>query len=144
MSQRFHLVNFLRKTNRRLKKLFVFFFGPAPSRAQNPYIQEQTIKYQEAKVELMETGLFKEIWMFQGWTPVQGEGILTNGQWFYFRARGDSASLDIAETPWEEPYITTFEEEVTPGEQYAAGYLPADKSKKLIVRWVQSYLDSTV
>lgn len=144
MTRPFHLANFIHKAKRRLAKILLSVFGPGTAKKPNPYIQEQTIKYQEAKAELIETGLFKEIWSLQGWTPVQGEGLLSNGNWFYFHARGENASLDIAVTPWEEPYLARFEEVVTPGERFTAGYLPAERTKELIIRWVQSYLDSTV
>ena len=92
----------------------------------------------------METALFKEIWSLEGWTPIQGEGILANGQWFYFREEEDSASLYIADTPEEQPDDATIEKVITPGENYAAGYLPAERTKEIMLNWVGGYLNSKI
>jgi hypothetical protein len=106
----------------------------------NPWFQEQYVKLELAKEELLNTGLFKEIWRLDGWGPVQCEGRLSNGNWFYFRSRGDTASLEIGKEPWIEPYLARFEEVVTPQDKYAASYLEADIVKNLILRWLRSYL----
>lgn len=107
----------------------------------NPGFQEESKKLQMAKEELLATGFFKEIVQMDGWCPVQCEGRLSNGDWFYFRSRHDTASLEIACEPWTEPYLATFEEVVTPGEKHAAGYLEAELAKELILRWVRRYLE---
>lgn len=106
-----------------------------------PWYEEQTAKFVLAKADLLKTGLFKEISQLDGWCPVQCEGSLKNGDWFYFRSREDTASLEIAREPWTQPYLATFEEVVTPGEKYAAGYLEAERAKELILRWVSKYLE---
>lgn len=107
----------------------------------NPRFREESTKLQLAKEELLATGLFKEIVQLDGWCPVQCEGTLSNGNWFYFRSRWDTASLEIAAVPWTQPYLATFEELVTPGDKYAAGYLEAERAKELILRWVREYLE---
>ena len=109
----------------------------------NPWFQEESTKLQLAKEDLHATGLFKEIWEMNGWCPVQCEGLLSNGDWFYFRSRNDMASLEIAREPWTEPYLATFED-VTPRQKHAAGYIEADRTKELILRWVMCYLDLSI
>jgi hypothetical protein len=78
----------------------------------NPWFEEQAIELEKAKRELLETGLFKDVSDMSGWAPVQVQGTLQNGHWFYFRSKYDSACLSVAEEPWTEPYIAEFEEQV--------------------------------
>ncbi len=142
MNYRLKLTNYFRKIKRLLKKSIDIFAYSRRELKPNPYLQEQDIRYQEAKDELLKSGLFKKIWSLQGWAPIQGEGILANGQLFYFRADEDYASLSIADTFEEMPDEATREEVVTPGENYAASYLPAERTKEIILKWVGEYLDS--
>lgn len=80
---------------------------------------------------------------FGGNCPVQAEGTV-NGIPFYFRARGEWWTFGIGDDPVG---ITMGEAEgfyrechYSPGDTYAAGWMPQDEAKAAIRRCILEYL----
>ena len=74
--------------------------------------------------------------------PVQAEGILPAGEYYYFRARYNTVSLDIAKTSslWAKGkllWTISGDYGKTP---YAAGWMPEEKAIKLANRMIGKYL----
>lgn len=106
------------------------------------WFEDQRAALHQVKSELIDTGFFNEIEYLEGWCPVQAEGRLNNGNWFYFRSRHETATLEIAAEPWKEPYLQKFEEVVSESPS-GAGYLEASRVKALLLRWIPQALEGT-
>ena len=77
-----------------------------------------------------------------GLCPVQAEGILKDGNWYYFRARGTNISLIVhlsEEDYANEPYI--FYRELKYGKTFEAGYIDKDDAIRLATVWLNEYFE---
>ena len=77
-----------------------------------------------------------------GLCPVQADGTLKDGNWYYFRARGTNVSLEIypsEEAFGNEPYI--FYRELEYGHTYEAGYLLRKDAIRLATVWLNEYFE---
>jgi len=80
-----------------------------------------------------------------GMCPVQAEGILKDGEWYYFRARGSRIAFVICES--EEDYTGMldhppflFEREMYYGmHDYQAGWITHEDAVRLITVWLNEY-----
>jgi hypothetical protein len=98
------------------------------------------------------------VWKFQnpykiqmpsGNCPVQSEGLLPTGEWYYFRARGSRWSLQIAKTEedwWsdERGEKLLFNHQVPDYCQWPeAGYLSKRKCIKLATSAIEKFYETT-
>lgn len=62
--------------------------------------------------------------------PVQAEGQLKTGEWYYFRARGSHWQLRIAKgsANFFDNSIWVYEEEYADGEEFAAGWMSKNEA----------------
>ncbi len=92
-------------------------------------------------LDLAATGLFRTFTGPAGGYPVQLEGTLTTGEFVYFRARGQKASLTVSHTDdlMADP-IVRYEEVVTPDDPQGASTLPVERCVALIKAWLGQYL----
>lgn len=74
-----------------------------------------------------------------GGCPVQAGGKLINGEFAYFRARGDTATLTISKSPGHEPHHT-FSQPVWIDHELGAGVMPISQAVSLIEGWLTEYL----
>lgn len=77
-----------------------------------------------------------------GMCPVQADGILKDGKWYYFRARGTTASLIIhlsEEDFGNEPYV--FYRELKYGKTFEAGYMAKEDAIRLATVWLNEYFE---
>jgi hypothetical protein len=79
-----------------------------------------------------------------GLCPVQADGILKDGKYYYFRARGTSISLIIAETEEEyfDNYQTVFERSMEYGSTWEAGYLLREDAIRICTVWLNEYFEN--
>jgi hypothetical protein len=73
--------------------------------------------------------------------PVQAEGLLPTGEWYYFRARGCHWSLEISndEEAWaRDEFLFSICEEW--GEDFDAGWMPYETAVELATRAINEYM----
>jgi hypothetical protein len=79
-----------------------------------------------------------------GLCPVQADGILKDGKYYYFRARGTDVRIIIAET--EEEYFENekvlFERSLKYGHMWDAGYLLREDAIRICTLWINEYFDN--
>jgi len=97
--------------------------------------QEQ--KLPPANAELAKAGLFQKFWGPAGACPVQLKGILPNGEFVYFRARGNKVELQIFSVQGiqQAHYLKQLET----GHELGTGMLPEDICVSYIRRWLADY-----
>ena len=82
-----------------------------------------------------------------GLCPVQADGFTKDGNWYYFRSRGTTASMVICES--EEAYMQwpdvefAFNRELTYGYCYEAGYMTRADAIRLATVWLNEYYEIT-
>ena len=94
-------------------------------------------KLPPANPELEKTGLFKKFWGPAGACPVQLKGILPNGEFVYFRARGNKVELQIFSVQGTEQahYLKQLETD----HELGTGVLPEEICVSYIKRWMADY-----
>ncbi|HEY9788054.1 MAG TPA: hypothetical protein V6D17_21880 [Candidatus Obscuribacterales bacterium] len=94
--------------------------------------------------DLVATGWFRQFWGPSGAFPVQLVGVLTSGEYVYFRARGSEIKLNIA-TSEEDVFSaccpTTFRKdcEVNEDNPFGASMLDPACAVELIKNWLTEY-----
>jgi len=80
----------------------------------------------------------------QGNCPVQAEGTLPTGEWYYFRARGRQWSMDICESEghWNSDKYLFQAGERNAFEWPAGGWLARWKAMQLATNAVNEYYES--
>jgi hypothetical protein len=78
-----------------------------------------------------------------GMCPVQAEGILKDGKYYYFRSRGTDVRIIIAES--EDEYFKNnnvlFERSMIYGTAWDAGYLLREDAIRICTVWINEYLE---
>ena len=97
-------------------------------------------KLPEANSDLAAAGLFTEFWGPAGGCPVQLEGILPNGEFVYFRARGTKVELEVSANCDGEPHARYIKRLVVANHELGTGVLPVPICVEYIKRWVGDYL----
>lgn len=74
-----------------------------------------------------------------GKCPVQMDGKLSDGKFFYFRSRGTNVSLGIGDTENGAIDDTVFYRYMFYGTDYEAGYLPSEDAIRIATLWINEY-----
>lgn len=86
----------------------------------------------------------------EGACPVQAEGYTKDGNWYYFRARGNHIRFVICESEddytglVESPTKYLFERELEYGDgMFQAGWMKHEDAVRLVTVWLNEYYDET-
>lgn len=95
--------------------------------------------------DLIATGWFLQFWGPSGQWPVQLIGVLTSGEYVYFRARGSRITLEVAasQEDWSASrYLARFFKRFETSDEYpyGASTLEPEKCVELIKGWLTEYL----
>ncbi len=96
--------------------------------------------------QMMKSGLFQQVGVISGMAPVFCDGVLANGHYFFFRARGNCASFRVEEFAESGICLTYFEEVMrkklpTGGfDPFYCSGLPSEEAKTLMLDWAREYL----
>ncbi len=91
-----------------------------------------------AHPELRASGFFREFWGPSGGCPVQLMGILKNGDFVYFRARGKKVELEISREVDGEVHAC-YRKRYEIKHELGTGILPESVAVPLIKRWLTDY-----
>lgn len=82
-----------------------------------------------------------EIEMPSGNCPVQSEGFLSTGEFYYFRARGSRWRMEIceSESEWAKNQIIFAYGETYPGDEFSAGWMSKREAIKFANKAVKFY-----
>ena len=104
-------------------------------------IKKPIVLWWERKTNFNPYGVWPE-----GACPVQAEGYTEDGKWYYFRARGNHASIVICESEEaytgmmnpEVPYL--FDREIYYGvHSFQAGWMAHEDAVRLVTVWLNEY-----
>lgn len=95
-------------------------------------------KLPPANPRLAQMRLFVEFWGPDGICPVQLEGILPNGEFVYFRARGNKVELEVSSEYQGEPHAH-YLKLLDTNHELGTGALPDEVCVAFIARWIADY-----
>ncbi len=95
-------------------------------------------KLPAANADLAQARLFKEFWGPSGACPVQLEGILPNGEFVYFRARGNKVELEVSSV-YQGPAHAHYLKQLETNHELGTGVLPQEICVSYIKRWLADY-----
>ena len=109
---------------------------PAP--AQLAAILPSCLLEAGENAELRASGLIAQHFGPAGICPVQLFGLLENGEFVYFRARGRKVELEISRDPEDEPHAV-YRKFLNVNHELGCGILPVEVCVDFIKAWLADY-----